>query len=388
MADTQRTVINYLTQEEIPVKMVDIGSSLYADAVAAQLRDENGLAYGVKHVSNKLRTVTTPYLFAIAENEVAGHEPLRVLGYNGAVGTTAEDLWSVGGTYVPPVAAQQMEVVSSSAGDEDAGSVIKSGTSDSITEGATGILTLTDAAVDFTAATAVEVGDCLLLDGDVILAIVLTVATNVLTAQTYNDGFATSAQAYRVVDANLPVASTGIKVCHVHMLVGDYVESDEFIVTDGNSAVNTAATDIIRVNGIHGVFVGSANCAIGTVSIRNLTDHTTVYRQIAIGQNTEECCFWTVPAGKTAYLERWQLGEGQAANNKFLEARLRVTSDHHGHYTPNMWNTKDIALIQDGCVLPVFGVPIRVPGRADLKITVLCPENGARAAGHIEGWVE
>ena len=60
-------------------------------------------------------------LEAIARGEIAGHIAFRVEGTNDDVDNVKEDLWAVGGTYVFPTAGMGMEVVSSSAGQEDSG---------------------------------------------------------------------------------------------------------------------------------------------------------------------------------------------------------------------------------------------------------------------------
>jgi hypothetical protein len=91
-----------------------------------QLINESGFPYGVQNVNGKIRTSSVPYLYDIAEGNIPGHEAWSKTGYNGDVGTTEEDMWPVGGSYVFPAAAIQMEVVSSSANDDAAGTGIQS----------------------------------------------------------------------------------------------------------------------------------------------------------------------------------------------------------------------------------------------------------------------
>jgi hypothetical protein len=66
----------------------------------------------------KLRVSSTPYGYDIAEGNLPNHSRLTKMGYNADIGNTEEVLWSVGGAYVWPVAAQRMEVVSSSTDDD------------------------------------------------------------------------------------------------------------------------------------------------------------------------------------------------------------------------------------------------------------------------------
>ena len=85
-----------------------------------ELVDNDGTAFGIKHIGNKPRVSSMPYLYDIAEGNIADHAAFRILGYNSDVGTSEEDLWAVSGAYAFPAAAQQMEVVSSAAADDGA----------------------------------------------------------------------------------------------------------------------------------------------------------------------------------------------------------------------------------------------------------------------------
>ncbi len=58
-----------------------------------QLVDENGAAYGIKHVSNKPRIISTPYFIEIAKGNVANHVAYNKFGQNLAVPATLEDVW-------------------------------------------------------------------------------------------------------------------------------------------------------------------------------------------------------------------------------------------------------------------------------------------------------
>ena len=82
------------------------------------LVDNLGLPYGVKQVDGKPRVSSMPYLYDIAEGNVSGHVPWSKIGFNGDIGVVEEDLWTVGGSFVPPTSAQQMEVVSGSSQDD------------------------------------------------------------------------------------------------------------------------------------------------------------------------------------------------------------------------------------------------------------------------------
>lgn len=72
-------------------------------------------------IDNQHRVVTSsvPYLYEVAEGNVVDHSVWDKYGMNEDVDSAAEeDIWSVGGSYVWPTSAMQMEVISSSAEDD------------------------------------------------------------------------------------------------------------------------------------------------------------------------------------------------------------------------------------------------------------------------------
>jgi len=126
------------------------------------LKDESGVAYGVKHVQNKPRVSSMPYLYDIAEGNVSGHTAWSKVGFNPAITTNMEDVWSYGGTYVFPTATTIMEVLSSSAvADEDIGTILFNATCDA---GGT-TTTMLDAGVNFAATAAI--GDYIIIEKSV-----------------------------------------------------------------------------------------------------------------------------------------------------------------------------------------------------------------------------
>jgi len=84
-------------------------------------KDENGTPYGVKHINNKPRVSSMPYLYDIAEGNVTEHNPFTKLGYNADVGATEEEIITQGGLYYWIPTATALEVVSSSTDDDVAG---------------------------------------------------------------------------------------------------------------------------------------------------------------------------------------------------------------------------------------------------------------------------
>ena len=61
--------------------------------------DENGEPYGVKHINNKPRVSTMPYLYDIAEGNIPDHYPLHKYGINTTVGTAYETVYRGSNNY-------------------------------------------------------------------------------------------------------------------------------------------------------------------------------------------------------------------------------------------------------------------------------------------------
>jgi len=90
-----------------------------------KFKDESGVPYGIKHINNKPRVSSMPYLYDIAEGNISGHTPFHKLGYNGDVGATEEDIVTQGGSYYWIPTATALEVVSTSASDAAAGTGVQ-----------------------------------------------------------------------------------------------------------------------------------------------------------------------------------------------------------------------------------------------------------------------
>lgn len=91
-------------------------SSAYFSAIF--LKDSDGNSFGVKQTGGKIRVINSPYGYAVAEGELAGHDYTRVFGYVSDVDNVYIDVWEGGASYVPPTTPIQMRIVSSSANDD------------------------------------------------------------------------------------------------------------------------------------------------------------------------------------------------------------------------------------------------------------------------------
>lgn len=352
------------------------------DLSAIKFQDENGVAYGIKHISNKPRVSAMPYLYDIAEGNVPDREPWSKIGYNADCGGSWEDLWQVGGSYVPPSAAMQLEAISTSA--QDAGSVGFSGTSSG---GST--TSLVDATKDFTAGTPVVVGDVILLDTTGDFGVVTSVSATTLTVSGgFCGGASGASQAYRVID--ISAGGTGCQVARVKGLNASYAEIDEFIVMNGVTAVPTTLTTWFRVNSWRCIIGGTGLACAGTVDIRNLAD-TPIYSRMVAGDTRARNINYCVPAGKTLYVTSITLSAGSAVAGRSTRMVTRATYDPSLNCalpTLGLFQPFTEVIIQDSAFNRQLEIPTKLPEKTDLKVSIISPDGATYAEAALRGWLE
>lgn len=96
------------------------------NGAGVKIYDEGSATYkGLTFHGESAAVCAKDYLIGIAEGDVSGHSSLLKMGINPDIDNTEEDVWEVGGSYVYPGSAMQMEVISSSVNDAGAGTGIQ-----------------------------------------------------------------------------------------------------------------------------------------------------------------------------------------------------------------------------------------------------------------------
>lgn len=186
--------------------------------------------------------------------------------------------------------------------------------------------------------------------------------------------------------ANDTAAGSGVQQVMIHYLDANYIQKSEFVEMNGATPVNTVATDILRVQNMHSSRVGSGGVAAGAITLES-TDSAVEYTRIRAGINTSLTGVWTVPANQTLYITEWETGAIATTANRTTEFFLRATSSFHGILLPGIFNVKDIIHLQLGSIETSFDLPLKIPAKADVKVSVV--SSGAmETACHIEGWCE
>ena len=106
----------------------------------------------------------------------------------------------------------------------------------------------------------------------------------------------------------------GVQVT-VQGLDADYNELSETVTLDGSGTAETNQF-FLRVNR---AFIAGSQEPSGTI---NITNSSTTYARITLGDNQSLMALWTVPAGYTAYMLQNNTTCYTEANNKFGITRL------------------------------------------------------------------
>ena len=358
-------------------------------STATKLVDEAGAVYGVKQINNKPRVSAMPYLYDIAEGNVPAHKAWSKIGFAPSfVANANTDIWSYCATqpvYLFPTAAQQMEVLSSN-NVADIGTSIKAGTS---TGGST--VTLVDAAADFTAATAVAVGDTVILDKsgttpEYGYVTAVTSATELAIAGGFSAGGTGSGRAYAILDRS---ATAGAHAVKINYLDGAYAEKSEIVILNGTTAVPTVNTDLFRINSFRVIAAGANNIPTGNITIRHLTD-TPVYSFITAGFNRARNIMYTVPAGKNVYVTDFNGGYATTgnANKEYGRITTRANIDVDTKFnTGGIFHPFTDAVSQNSTINTHLPCPTKLPAKTDIKVSAICSATGIVVVT-LRGWIE
>jgi len=347
------------------------------------LLDENGVPYGVKQVNGKPRVSSMPYTYDIAEGNVANHAPWSKIGYTPTMNTTENDLWSLAGVINFPTAAMGMEVVSSNNVD-DIGTQIKSGNS---TGGSA--TTLVDAAANFTAATAVAIGDCVILDRsgaspEYGWVTAVTSATELAIAGGFSSGGSGSGRAYVVLDKSATLGAHAVKI---EYLTSTFATKTEIVILNGTTEVPTVNLDLYRINSFRMIAAGTNNRPTGNLSLRNLAN-TPVYSYITATFTRARNSAYTVPAGKVLYVTEFAVSFGYAANQTHYARLYTRATQNAGFRTPGIFYPYTEVVCANSSQLVRLDIPTQLLSGVDIKVSGISSTTTAIATVALRGWLE
>jgi hypothetical protein len=155
----------------------------------------------------------------------------------------------------------------------------------------------------------------------------------------------------------------GVQVT-VQGLDADYNELSETVTLDGSGTAETNQF-FLRVNR---AFIAGSQEPSGTI---NITNSSTTYARITLGDNQSLMALWTVPAGYTAYMLQNNTTCYTEANNKFGITRL-VTKEPGGVFRTQDKHT--VVLSQNVVEYPI---PKAIPEKTDIEVRAIASSSNA-----------
>lgn len=185
------------------------------------------------------------------------------------------------------------------------------------------------------------------------------------------------------------VGGTGMQTAHIHYLDNNYIEQLLPINLNGLTPVLTSVSNILRINGFHGATAGTTGAAVGTISLQAVGGAVT-YSVIQPNYNFSRQAIFTIPAGKTGYINEWSAGG--STNNKTGNSTIIVDlrAKTHLGLVYSVFLPQDELYIINNTVPKQFKIPIVIPATVDFKVTCVSNDaaNPATVGCRIAGWVE
>ena len=179
-------------------------------------------------------------------------------------------------------------------------------------------------------------------------------------------------------DADNGGSATGILTLRVVYLDGSGNQQQTTVTLNGQAAVDLTPSDVMFVQEMHALTVGSNTVAEGHIRIYKKSDATLVYNMIAAGGNQSLVPHRMVPAGKMLYLRKWFASE--ATNAKRVRVRLRAdcTNEIPPVRQADVFLFKSVTAI-DSSGSP-FDLAYAIPALSVVKASAWAQVSGAEAS--------
>ena len=153
----------------------------------------------------------------------------------------------------------------------------------------------------------------------------------------------------------------------------DYNQISETVTLNGSGTQETNSF-FLRV---FRAFIEGSQQPSGTI---NITNASTTYARISLGENQTLMTVWTVPAGYTAYLLQKDVTCLTEANNKF--GTIRLISRKLG----GVFKTHDKFSVQNAHTEIVYSIPIPFAEKTDIEIRAV--GSSSNSALHVSATLE
>ena len=149
-------------------------------------------------------------------------------------------------------------------------------------------------------------------------------------------------------------------------LDADYNELTETVTLNGSG---TAETDGFFIR-VFRAFITGSQTPLGTI---NITNTGTTYARISLGENQTLMAVYTVPAGKSLYINNGTATHGTDTSGAFMTIRFMIRPPGE------VFRTAIKIDVTGSELLFPFYYPLRLPEKYDLEVRAICNKNQINA---------
>ena len=194
-------------------------------------------------------------------------------------------------------------------------------------------------------------------------------------------GFATSPETVQVFSSSTAdtAAGTGARTVRITGLKSSSSTSYETEdVTLNGTTIVTTVNSWYRINLAYVITAGTSGSNTGIITFRQSTTTTNVFCTIPATYNQSTAAVYTVPAGKTGYLDKYSFGIVRAAGTA---GSASISLQFKDNVNSSVFRTINIRDIQTGGpITENFKYPIRLPAGTDLKFRISNVSDNGTAA--------
>jgi hypothetical protein len=337
---------------------------------------------------------------SIAQGKYSNFAKWSKIGFTPTMTTAESDIWSKAGAYAFPSAAMTAEVVSSSATLDIAAAIRGTLPATPLTCDVGGTTTrLVDVSQDFNAATAVAVGDIVIVDPyETATTPEWGYVTAIDAGGDYLDlagglssgGSFATARKYFVLDASA-AGSTGAQAVKVEYLNTAYQEKTEIITLNGTTPVHAQNTDYFRINSFRVIATGTGMKAAGNLSLMD-SGAAATYSYITAGYTRARNVIYTVPAGKTLWVSQANLGyawiDAAKAQNQYCRMSIKANREPSTTFLTGslFYPYTEIVVAAETNVIPL-DEPLKFLQYTDVRISGIATAAGVATAA-LRGYLQ
>lgn len=179
---------------------------------------------------------------------------------------------------------------------------------------------------------------------------------------------------------------TGARQVTIYYLDGAWAEKTINVTLNGTTAVNTSDSDLYRINGFRVTAVGTGGKPAGNLSLRAVGGAVT-YSYITEGYTRARNSAYTVPAGKTLYVDSFTVSYGYSTNQTHYARLYTRATQNEGVLTPGIFYPFTEVVCANTSQQVILLCPTKLVSMVDIKVSGISTFSGIASVA-LRGWLE